>query len=326
MRTIPYIPLPASCQTPLGLYDMHGNVSEMLDDYGYGATFPSNPLGPYSKPSILSYEVYKSLRGGSYASAPNSLTSQYRTYHNHVTRTATVGFRLARSASNSQPSTPSARISPQMPNINEELHCSITDISTDIDGDSLAYDFTWLRNGQIYTGATLQTDLSGDTIPQSELSYGQTWTCRITASDGQKISNAARVDIEITPFTNKYYLPMYDTPSSAFVKVEAGTEPGSRYILRGDIFVQSTEVTEGMIQSVLHKDLSVDMDCGSDCPATNVTWYEAAAFANRISELEEMELCYDCEYNYEDPGSVTTCALSSEYDTPYDCDGYRLPT
>ena len=213
-----------------------------------------------------------------------------------------------------------------MPNIEADLHCSLTDISTDIDGDALVYNITWLLNGQEYTGVTSNTELSGDSIPQSELSYGQKWICQVTASDGQKTSKMAIAEVDITPFTNKYLLPMYDAPPSAFVKVEAGTDPTSQYILRGDIFVQSTEVTEEMMEAVLHKDLSAYRECEANCPTTNVTWHEALAFANRLSELEELETCYDCSYNYDDPGSVTSCSLSSEFATPYECDGYRLPT
>ena len=215
------------------------------------------------------------------------------------------------------------RIYPQMPNIEVDLHCSLTDISTDIDGDALVYNTTWLLNGQEYTGATSNTNCPV-MIPQSELSYGQMDLSGY--SRWSKTSKMAIAEVDITPFTNKYLLPIYDAPPSAFVKVEAGTDPTSQYILRGDIFVQSTEVTEEMMEAVLHKDLSAYRECEANCPTTNVTWHEALAFANRLSELEELETCYDCSYNYDDPGSVTSCSLSSEFATPYECAGYRLPT
>ena len=56
-------PVATKIPNAYGLYDIHGNVSEMLEDHGYAATFPSNPLGPYSIPTVTSYRNYKALRG-----------------------------------------------------------------------------------------------------------------------------------------------------------------------------------------------------------------------------------------------------------------------
>ncbi len=59
-----------------------------------------------------------------------------------------------------------------------------------------------------------------------------------------------------------------------------------------------------------------------DCPAENISWYEAAAFANAVSVSAGLAECYACSGS----GTSVSCSLDSAYATPYDCEGYRLPT
>ena len=69
--------------------------------------------------------------------------------------------------------------------------------------------------------------------------------------------------------------------------------------------------------------------CGGDCPVTNVTWIEALAVANALSEEAGLETCYDCTYSDEnDPSTVSNCTQKSEFidSNIYECKGYRLPT
>ena len=58
---------------------------------------------------------------------------------------------------------------------------------------------------------------------------------------------------------------------------------------------------------------------GGSCPVVSVTWDEAVAFANARSREDGLEECYACTGE----GAEVQCAASV---SPYDCEGYRLPT
>jgi formylglycine-generating enzyme required for sulfatase activity len=50
-----------------------------------------------------------------------------------------------------------------------------------------------------------------------------------------------------------------------------------------------------------------------------MSWCEAAEMANALSTLAGLELCYMVK-------GPSVCSLHTDHATPYDCDGYRLPT
>lgn len=67
----------------------------------------------------------------------------------------------------------------------------------------------------------------------------------------------------------------------------------------------------------------------AECPVGNVTWFEAVAFANLLSERSEPPLpaCYKLEGCSGELGAGLTCqAVTLDTPTVYDCAGYRLPT
>jgi formylglycine-generating enzyme required for sulfatase activity len=118
-----------------------------------------------------------------------------------------------------------------------------------------------------------------------------------------------------------------------FVLVQGGLEPLGRYTLTNDFYVMTTEVTQGMWTSVMNGSgygytPSYYDGTGPLYPVYNVSWYDAIAFANRLSVLTGREECYantdnlnvdpQQEYNPDD--------VSSSFSTPYDCRGFRLLT
>ena len=88
--------------------------------------------------------------------------------------------------------------------------------------------------------------------------------------------------------------------------------------LNHDYQIAIHEITQGQFQAYMGYNPSAFAPC-QDCALDNVTWNEAAAFSNILSETTNLETCYTCV----DSGDDTLCEPSS---LPTDCHGYRLPT
>ena len=89
--------------------------------------------------------------------------------------------------------------------------------------------------------------------------------------------------------------------------------------LTHDLCIGRTEVTQEQFSAVMHYEPSYFPECGSTCPVENLSWHEAAAFANAVSADAGVERCYDC--TGQDRQVVCTAKR-----TAYQCSGYRLPT
>ena len=95
--------------------------------------------------------------------------------------------------------------------------------------------------------------------------------------------------------------------------------------LSSDWAIGQTEVTHEMWESLMPYALRgmegapvLLGDCDA-CPANNVSWHEAHAFANALSAAEGLEQCFSCEGE----GQAVHCTPVVD---PYSCTGYRLPT
>jgi formylglycine-generating enzyme required for sulfatase activity len=82
------------------------------------------------------------------------------------------------------------------------------------------------------------------------------------------------------------------------------------------------EVTQRDFVRIMGYSPSYFGECGESCPVENLTWDEAAAFCNRLSDLKGLQRCFDCSGS----GPTAQCGLASGYGSPYDCVGFRLPT
>ncbi len=95
--------------------------------------------------------------------------------------------------------------------------------------------------------------------------------------------------------------------------------------LTRNFFIMNTEVTQAQFDAVMgYNPASFSAagnynDCGLDCPVESMTWHEAAAFGNALSDAEGLENCYSCD---ESSGALV-CESNGD---PYTCAGYRLPT
>ena len=88
--------------------------------------------------------------------------------------------------------------------------------------------------------------------------------------------------------------------------------------LTGGFCLQTTEVTQSSWSRVMGTSPSWFSSCGGDCPVERVSWYDALAYANALSQMEGLEECYVV--------SGDTVRLRSASGSPLDCTGYRLPT
>lgn len=89
--------------------------------------------------------------------------------------------------------------------------------------------------------------------------------------------------------------------------------------LSQDFEMGLTEVTVSQFQAYMGYD-PVEENVGCfDCPVQNVSWSEAAAFANAMSMVHQLDQCFTCEGD----GVEVDCQPAME---PVDCNGYRLPT
>lgn len=78
---------------PWGLYDIHGNVWEWVQDWYSEGYYTSSPANDPKGPAIGQYKVY---RGGSWVSKAFNLRSALRYSGLPVTRSSDIGFRLVR--------------------------------------------------------------------------------------------------------------------------------------------------------------------------------------------------------------------------------------
>lgn len=69
------------------------------------------------------------------------------------------------------------------------LTCTIDDLSTDDDGDFITYEFSWDVDGEPFTDTDSYTH-EGDTVPGAALGHDETWTCNVTANDGDDYGDA----------------------------------------------------------------------------------------------------------------------------------------
>ena len=99
-------------------------------------------------------------------------------------------------------------------------------------------------------------------------------------------------------------------------------------IITRDFWMKATEVTQGELVALTGYNPTVFTGCGDECPADGLSWWETAAFANLVSEAEDLTPCY---YADEAGTVVYSWTDGANHAWPHwvegpACEGYRLPT
>lgn len=242
--------------------------------------------------------------------------------------------------SNRAPQAPEIEITPSLPTIGQDdLLCSITNLSIDDDGDTVGYSYAWYLDG------VLSSMFTSDTIPSTELMESQEWRCVVTPNDGiedgaiasttlNTPAACANTDCDLT-----VYFP--DGTGMDFVEISAGTfdmgspsgengrestkEVQHEVTLTTDFYMMTTEMNQAMFEVLMGYNPSF-ISCGVDCAIEKISWHEAAYFTNLLTDYANdyfgmsMDECYSCS------GSGTTAYCTQSISPIYECTGFRLPT
>ena len=262
---------------------------------------------------------------------------------------------------NSEPTAPEVELLPSHPvEGDDDLLCAIRERGEDVDpNDLVSYNFTWtyLEEGGVqantYTGLLNSTYFPGDTVPASEISAWETWQCKATSFDGEEeggfdVSENVEVQARCDPTDGPklYFLGLEfscvwsDIFMMGSQSIEVGRPTGSlaNEDLHGvglteEFFISTTEITQSLYEQVMFYNPSQYSNCGGDCPVERVSWHEAAAFTNRMSQMEGLQECYECagidavlDASDEDREDLARDIVCSHLEDPYLCEGYRLPT
>ena len=93
--------------------------------------------------------------------------------------------------------------------------------------------------------------------------------------------------------------------------------------LTHDYIIGRTEVTQAEFIAISGGyNPSMGVFC-ANCPVGGVSWSDAAWYCNELSSAEGFDACYTCSDTI--PPAVS-CGGESGSRSPYDCNGYRLPT
>ena len=86
------------------------------------------------------------------------------------------------------------------------------------------------------------------------------------------------------------------------------------------LLINPAEITQYQFESTMGYNPSHFQRCGPNCPVERVSWHEAAAFCNRLSDDDGYPQCYQCT------GEGTAKVSCKPAAGIADSTGYRLPT
>ncbi len=164
--------------------------------------------------------------------------------------------------------------------------------------------------------------------PQAPRDLGRELGADLARDAARDLARAERGDLP--PVVGRFALLKAGSFQMGSPETESCREPGEtprQVMLTRPFEIHESEVTEAdFLERMGYR--PEGSACGPACPVRNVSWHEAAAFANALSASTNRPLCYTCTGSL----SQVSCAAGPGYSgtelgkTIYDCLGYRLPT
>jgi formylglycine-generating enzyme required for sulfatase activity len=121
-------------------------------------------------------------------------------------------------------------------------------------------------------------------------------------------------------------------PAGCFLMGSAASDPCRdddeslhRVTLTLSFLIAERETTQDQFSAALGYNPAKFSPCGGTCPVESVSWHEAAAYANALSQQQALKACYECQGS----GPTVSCSIARAYSEGkhiFDCPGYRLPT
>jgi len=151
----------------------------------------------------------------------------------------------------------------------------------------------------------------------------------------------------IAPEIAELFSTLVTIPAGTFIMGSPETEPKREFnetehsvTLTRSFEMLASEVTQKQYTTLMNDNNSVYQSCGENCPVESVSWFDAVAFTNRLSESFHLPPCFQmtkiiCKNGNSDSdsdycrgqGGIKNAELSLKNATSvYTCEGFRLPT
>ncbi len=318
----------------LGLYDMSGNVWEWCSDW-YGSYSSSLQTNPYN--STAGYGRVD--RGGSGNDKAVNVRVALRNDGSPTGAGGAIGFRICRTApyeGGNRPPLASYNPSPS----DESIIVGATSVtlswdSYDPDDDTMTYDIYFDTNANPTT--KVSSNQVENTLNRSNLSYGTTYYWKVVVKDSKGATTEGpvwRFTTQSAP-TASSYTPSNIVPQMILVEKgsftmgdtwgngESDEKPTHKVTFTYNFYIGKYETTFDEYDAFCEATDRIkpeDEDWGRGTrPVINVTWWDAIAYCNWLSEKEKLPKAYDNNGNLLDKDGRITTDITKVL-------GYRLPT
>lgn len=115
------------------------------------------------------------------------------------------------------------------------------------------------------------------------------------------------------------------TPDEPGQNCWAHNQPQHQVTIGKAFCLKATEVTQAEWQAAMGNNPSYFSSCGGTCPVEQVSWWDAVAYCNKLSEKEGLQKCYGLTGCSGTPGKGDYSCTGVTF-VGLGCTGYRLPT